>query len=195
MPKNVYTDLDKYVRACRDGFEARLARIVEIPTISMEPDRKADIRRGAQLACDYLKSAGAQAEIVETPGNPVVLGKFWTGAGNPTLTIYNHIDVQPADPSEWHKAPFIFYKHDGIYEGRGTTDDKGPALVALEAARYSVDNGIPPDERTEARTVIYIMLSGFPARQDQKSLESSESPGSPGVRMRRELKIRGGIAK
>src|SRR5262245_27482531 len=147
MTKNVYTELDKYVRACRDGFEARLARIVEIPTVSMDPDKKADIRRGAQLASEYLKSAGAEAQVVETPGNPVVLGKLWTGAGNPTLTIYNHIDVQPADPAEWHKAPFTFYKHDDIYEGRGTTDDKGPALTALEAARYSAEH------RSEERRV------------------------------------------
>jgi len=143
MPKNVYSELDKYVRGCRDGFEARLARIVEIPTISMDPEKKADIRRGAQLASEYLKSAGAEAQVVETPGNPVVLGRLWTGAGNPTLTIYNHIDVQPADPAEWHRAPFTFYKHDDIYEGRGTTDDKGPALTALEAARYSAEHGIP----------------------------------------------------
>jgi acetylornithine deacetylase/succinyl-diaminopimelate desuccinylase-like protein len=109
----------------------------------MDPEKKPDIRQGAELACEYLKSAGAEAEVVETPGNPVVLGKIRTGSEAPTITIYNHIDVQPADASEWHKAPFTFYKHDGIYEGRGTTDDKGPALTALEAARYSAGNGIP----------------------------------------------------
>jgi acetylornithine deacetylase/succinyl-diaminopimelate desuccinylase-like protein len=143
MSKNLYDGLDQYVRGCRDDYEARLAAIVEIPTVSMEPDSKPEIRRGADLVCNYLKSAGAEAEVVETPGNPVVLGKLRTSKGHPTVTVYNHIDVQPADPGEWHKAPFTFYKHDGIYEGRGTTDDKGPALTALEAARYSVENGIP----------------------------------------------------
>jgi len=143
MAKNTYADLDKYVRDCRDGFEARLAEIVEIPTISMDPEKTPDIRRGADLACEYLKSAGAEAEVIETPGNPVVLGKLRAKPDDPTVTIYNHIDVQPADASEWHKAPFTFYKHDGIYEGRGTTDDKGPALTALEAARYWAKNGAP----------------------------------------------------
>ena len=143
MAKNTYADLDKYVRDCRDGFEARLAEIVEIPTISMDPEKTPDIRRGADLACEYLKSAGAEAEVIETPGNPVVLGKLRAKPDDPTVTIYNHIDVQPADASEWHKAPFTFYKHDGIYEGRGTTDDKGPALTALEAARYWAENGAP----------------------------------------------------
>jgi acetylornithine deacetylase/succinyl-diaminopimelate desuccinylase-like protein len=143
MSKNLYHGLDGYVLGCRDDFEARLAALVEIATVSMDPESKSDIRRGAELACDYLKSVGAEAEVVETPGNPVVLGKLSIGKDNPTVTVYNHIDVQPADPSEWHKAPFTFYKHDGIYEGRGTTDDKGPALTALEAARYSAENGIP----------------------------------------------------
>jgi len=143
MAKNTYAGLDKYVSDCRDGFESRLAQIVEIPTISMDPEKTPDIRRGADLACEYLKSAGAEAEVIETPGNPVVLGKIRAGSDDPTITVYNHIDVQPADASEWHKAPFTFYMHDGIYEGRGTTDDKGPALTALEAARYCKENGIP----------------------------------------------------
>jgi acetylornithine deacetylase/succinyl-diaminopimelate desuccinylase-like protein len=143
MSKNLYDRLDKYVLSRRDDFETRLGALVEIPTVSMDPGSKGEVRRGAELACDYLKSAGAEAEIVETPGNPVVRGKLKTGNGNPTVTIYNHIDVQPADPDEWHKAPFTFYNHDGVYEGRGTTDDKGPALTALEAARYSVENDIP----------------------------------------------------
>ena len=46
----------------------------------------------------------------------------------PTVTIYNHMDVQPAQEPEWKQAPFAFQKDNGIYRGRGATDDKGPAL-------------------------------------------------------------------
>jgi acetylornithine deacetylase/succinyl-diaminopimelate desuccinylase-like protein len=59
------------------------------------------------------------------------------------VAIYNHLDVQPADASEWHKAPFTFYKVGDRYEGRGTTDDKGPGLTALLAARYAAEHGLP----------------------------------------------------
>ena len=133
----LFNRLDSYINNTRTEFEDKLAQIVEVPTISMEPERKDDCRRGANLVRQYLESIGARADVVETPGNPVVLGRIEAGKSDPTLTIYNHIDVQPADPDEWHKAPFTFFKEDGRYEGRGTTDDKGPALSAMTAARYA----------------------------------------------------------
>src|SRR5205807_1940807 len=106
MTAKAMTDarLDSFIKDSRSDFENRLGELVEIPTISMEPERLPDIRRGAELARQYLESIGARAEIVETPGNPVVFGRIETGANHPTVTIYNHIDVQPANPEEWHKA-------------------------------------------------------------------------------------------
>ncbi len=139
----LYEGLDSFVKNSRADFESKLGEIVEVPTISMEPERKDDIRRGAELARQYLESIGARAEVVETPGNPVVFGRVETGANNPTVTIYNHIDVQPANAEEWNKAPFTFYKEGDRYEGRGTTDDKGPAISAMKAAGYAVENGVP----------------------------------------------------
>src|SRR5262245_32215196 len=139
----LYSSIDSYISDSRREFEDKLAALVEIPTISMDPECKDHIRRGAETARQYLESAGAQAEIVESPGNPVVFGRIEAGSGYPTVTIYNHIDVQPADATEWHKPPFIFYKEDGRYEGRGTTDDKGPAITALMAARYAAAHELP----------------------------------------------------
>jgi acetylornithine deacetylase/succinyl-diaminopimelate desuccinylase-like protein len=141
--EKLYERLDSFIGDSRNEFESKLAEIVEIPTVSMDPERKGDIRRGAEVASQYLESIGARAEIIETPGNPVVFGRIERGANNPTVTIYNHMDVQPADPEEWHKAPFSFFKDGDRYEGRGTTDDKGPALAAMTAARYAADNEVP----------------------------------------------------
>jgi acetylornithine deacetylase/succinyl-diaminopimelate desuccinylase-like protein len=139
----VYERLDSYINESKADFENKLAQLVEVPTISMDPDRQPDIRRGAELARQYLENIGAKAEIVETPGNPVVFGRIETSTNNPTVTVYNHIDVQPANPEEWHKAPFTFFKDGDRYEGRGTTDDKGPALSAMTAARYAAENQVP----------------------------------------------------
>lgn len=143
MGENLYAKLDSYIKDSRAEFEDKLGALVEIPTISMEPERKDDIRRGATLAKQYLEAIGAQAELVETPGYPVVFGQLQAGANYPTITVYNHIDVQPANPEEWHKAPFTFFNENGRYEGRGTTDDKGPALTAMLAARYAAQNDLP----------------------------------------------------
>ncbi|HMG33572.1 MAG TPA: M20/M25/M40 family metallo-hydrolase [Blastocatellia bacterium] len=139
----LYSNLDNYVRDSKAQFESHLGDLVEVPTVSMDPDRKPDINRGAELAAQYLQSVGASAELVETPGNPVVFGRLEADPNDPTITIYNHLDVQPADASEWHRAPFSFYKEDGRYEGRGTTDDKGPAITAMFAAAYARQNGLP----------------------------------------------------
>jgi acetylornithine deacetylase/succinyl-diaminopimelate desuccinylase-like protein len=135
--------LDRYVEESRADFEAKLAAFVEIPTISMDPDRKADMKRGAELAAQYIRDAGGRAEVLPTGGHPLVLGSLDLGAPR-TLTIYNHLDVQPAQVEDgWNQEPFVFRKEDGRYGGRGTTDDKGPALTALFAARWAASSGIP----------------------------------------------------
>ena len=131
----LYKHLDSFIKESRQSFEEGLAQLVEIPTVSMDPERKPDIRRGAELARQFIESIGGKAEIVETPGNPVVFGRIEKPGANRTVTIYNHIDVQPADDSEWHRAPFTFFNQDGRYEGRGTTDDKGPAFVGNGCCR------------------------------------------------------------
>jgi acetylornithine deacetylase/succinyl-diaminopimelate desuccinylase-like protein len=137
------SDIDRYVAESQAEFEAKLREWVEIPTISAEPEHTTDIQRGAEAAVAYLRSLGAEAEAVPTPGNPVVIGKFTTGSKHPTVTIYNHLDVQPANEPQWRRAPFVFHKEGDRYIGRGSTDDKGPALTALFGARYAVQQGTP----------------------------------------------------
>src|SRR3989442_1652623 len=136
-------EIERYVESARPEFEAKLQEWVEIPTISAEPDHKPDIDRGADAAIQYLRSLGAEAEKVDTPGNPVVVGRFITGKDRPVVSIYNHLDVQPANEPQWQRAPFVFHKDGDKYIGRGSTDDKGPALTALFGARYAVEQGIP----------------------------------------------------
>lgn len=136
------SDIDRYIETSQAEFEAKLQEWVEIPTISAEPEHRSDIQRGAEAAATYLRSLGADAESVPTPGNPVVIGKFVTGPNRPTVTIYNHLDVQPANEPQWKREPFVFHKEGNRYIGRGSTDDKGPALTALFGARYAVERGV-----------------------------------------------------
>lgn len=132
-----------YIKASRSRFEQWLAEMVELPSISMDPTRAADIRKTAKLAVQLLREVGAEARIVETQGYPVVEGGWTTGKHHPTVLVYNHLDVQPAQEPEWKQAPFAFRKDQGLYRGRGATDDKGPALTALLAARYAIEQGTP----------------------------------------------------
>jgi acetylornithine deacetylase/succinyl-diaminopimelate desuccinylase-like protein len=141
--KNDDTPLQKYIEDVRPRFEDMLGHAVEIPSISMDPAYAGDIRRMAELAAQYLRELGAEASVVETAGYPIVSGGWTTGSRHPTVTVYNHMDVQPAQEPEWRQAPFSFRKENGLYHGRGTTDDKGPALTALFGAKYAVEQGVP----------------------------------------------------
>jgi acetylornithine deacetylase/succinyl-diaminopimelate desuccinylase-like protein len=143
MPLLSDADIKRYVEAARPEFEDKLREWVEIPTISAEPEHKADIERGADAAAQYLRALGADTHKIDTPGNPVVIGKFITGQDRPTVTVYNHLDVQPANEPQWKREPFVFHKDGDKYIGRGSTDDKGPALTALFGARYAMEQGIP----------------------------------------------------
>ena len=135
--------LKQYAADKRPEFERILSEIVDIPTVSVEPERKGEVRRGAEYAASLLKSWGAEVEVFETKGHPIVHGKFDRGASYPTVTVYNHLDVQPAEGPDWKTEPFRFTRDGDRYLGRGTTDDKGPAMTALFGARYAVENGIP----------------------------------------------------
>jgi acetylornithine deacetylase/succinyl-diaminopimelate desuccinylase-like protein len=136
-------DLRKYAAGARGEYEKVLEKIVEIPTVSVEPERKADVHRGAEYGAELLEASGAKAKIFETKGHPIVFGRFQRGANLPTVTVYNHLDVQPAEGPDWKTPPFEFVKKDGRYFGRGTTDDKGPAITALFGAKYAWENDVP----------------------------------------------------
>jgi acetylornithine deacetylase/succinyl-diaminopimelate desuccinylase-like protein len=135
--------LERYIKKSRNEFEDRLSQIVELPSVSSDPACAGDIRKTAELAMEYLEAFGAKASMVETKGYPTVSGEWMVGSHYPTVTIYNHLDVQPANEPEWRQSPFVFRKDGDRYCGRGSTDDKGPALTALFAARYAVEQKIP----------------------------------------------------
>jgi acetylornithine deacetylase/succinyl-diaminopimelate desuccinylase-like protein len=137
--------LVSFANSQRSAFEKKLRDFVEIPSVSAEPERKPDIRRCAELAAKTIREFGGETEILETDGNPLVHGRFRSGNGGPVVTLYNHLDVQPAsrETEPWETDPFTFTRKDDRYFGRGTTDDKGPALSALFGLRAAREAGVP----------------------------------------------------
>jgi acetylornithine deacetylase/succinyl-diaminopimelate desuccinylase-like protein len=136
--------LSAYATDQRDAFENALKQLVEIPSVSSEPDRKRDVRNCAESAAQLVRDLGGQAQLLETAGNPLVFGRFDVDANAPTVTLYNHLDVQPAsrETEPWNTDPFVFTKQGDRYYGRGTTDDKGPALSALWGAKAAREAGV-----------------------------------------------------
>jgi acetylornithine deacetylase/succinyl-diaminopimelate desuccinylase-like protein len=139
-------DLERFAASKRGRFEDLLRDFVEVPSISADPERKPDVERCAELGAATIRALGGKADIHRVPGgNPIVLGSFGTVKGRPTVTVYNHLDVQPAsmETEPWRTEPFKFTKQGDTYFGRGTTDDKGPALTALLGARAAIDASVP----------------------------------------------------
>lgn len=134
-----------WAKSERDRFEKSLKQIVEIPSVSADPEHQKDIVRCADAAAQLIRDFGGEASILETAGNPIVHGRFTQGDDLPTLTIYNHMDVQPAsrETEPWDTEPFEFTQKGDRYFGRGTTDDKGPALSALWGIKAAREADLP----------------------------------------------------
>jgi len=138
-------DIETIIEKQRSDFLKDYKKIVESPSISAIPAHKKDIEETAKIASEYLKSAGAQVTVFQTKGNPVVFGRIETDPKAQTLAIYNHLDVQPAKKGKdgWTREPFTFEESNGRFYSRGTTDDKGPAMTALWAAKIAQELKIP----------------------------------------------------
>jgi len=135
-----------FAQSHRDEYEALLKRFVETPTVSCDPAHAADIRKGVELTVETFEKFGGAVKVYEVAhGNPTVHAMFGNDPYLPTVTVYNHMDVQPAskETEPWDSEPFVFTSKGDSYFGRGTTDDKGPALAALYGARAAKEAGIP----------------------------------------------------
>jgi acetylornithine deacetylase/succinyl-diaminopimelate desuccinylase-like protein len=134
----------------RDEYENLLREFVETPTVSVDPAHAGDIKKGVDMVVETFKRFGARTEVHKiNKGNPVIHATFDAGKKLPTVTVYNHMDVQPAskETEPWDSEPFIMTKKGDSYFGRGTTDDKGPALAALYGARAAIEAGLPVNIR------------------------------------------------
>jgi acetylornithine deacetylase/succinyl-diaminopimelate desuccinylase-like protein len=138
-----------FTRRERGRYENALKQFIEIPSVSSEPQRQGDIRRMAQMAASAIREYGGEVTILETAGNPIIHGRFDVDPLAPAITVYNHLDVQPAsrDTEPWDSDPFTFTKEGDRYLGRGTTDDKGPALSALFGIRAAREAGVKANLR------------------------------------------------
>jgi len=139
-----------FAKEHRQEFEEILRRFVEIPTVSVDPNHLDDIRKGVDLTVETIERFGGKADVYRAEkGNPVIQGVFGNNEKLPTVTVYNHIDVQPAskETEPWDTEPFVFTQKGDTYFGRGTTDDKGPALSALFGARSAIEAGVPVNIR------------------------------------------------
>ncbi|MBK9638928.1 MAG: dipeptidase [Bacteroidetes bacterium] len=127
--------IQDYINQNKDRFISELMDLLRIPSVSADSKYKADVVRAAEFIKKSLEDAGAEkVEICTTPGHPIVYGEKIIDAKFPTVLVYGHYDVQPADPLNlWDSPPFEpVIKDDKIY-ARGSCDDKGQVYMHVKA--------------------------------------------------------------
>src|SRR5579859_4304771 len=112
-----------------------LKELLRIPSVSAKSEHRPDIERAARWVAEKLRAAGLErVEIVPTKMHPLVYGESLQAPGKPTVLIYGHYDVQPAEPLDlWTTPPFEPAVRGGNLYGRGTADDKGQVHIHLKA--------------------------------------------------------------
>jgi acetylornithine deacetylase/succinyl-diaminopimelate desuccinylase-like protein len=145
-------DLSAYLNANKQRFLDELLEILRIPSVSADPAYAADVRRMAESTAAHLRAAGADAvEIFPTAGHPIVYGEKMVDPKAPTILVYGHYDVQPADPVNlWDSPPFepVIKKTQlhpaGAIFARGSCDDKGQFFMHVKAFEMMLKNEALP---------------------------------------------------
>jgi acetylornithine deacetylase/succinyl-diaminopimelate desuccinylase-like protein len=124
----------------KDRFLNELLELLRIPSISAKSENKKDMIKCAEAVKARLLEAGAdRVEIYETEGHPLVYGEKLIDPEKPTVLVYGHYDVQPADPLElWNSGPFDPLIKDGKIYARGSCDDKGQFYMHIKALETMV---------------------------------------------------------
>ncbi|HYC86991.1 MAG TPA: dipeptidase [Chryseosolibacter sp.] len=125
----------EYIQANKDRFIHELLDWLRIPSVSADSKHKGDVRKAAEYLRDQLKAAGIEkVEIHETPGHPIVYAEQIIDPSLPTVLVYGHYDVQPADPLNlWHSPAFEPVIRDEKIYARGACDDKGQVYMHVKA--------------------------------------------------------------
>jgi len=125
----------EYIASNQERFLNELFDLLRIPSVSADSKHKDDVRKAANYVKAKLEEAGADAvQLVETKGHPIVFGEKIVNPSLPTVLVYGHYDVQPADPLNlWHSPAFEPIVKDGKIYARGSCDDKGQFYMHIKA--------------------------------------------------------------
>lgn len=125
--------IKEYIKEHEGRFLEELFALIRIPSISAKTEHKEDMQRCARYWQEHLQGLGVQAEVYQTAGNPIVYGEYIIDTSAPTVLVYGHYDVMPAEPLElWKSEPFEPEIRDGHIWARGADDDKGQSMTQIK---------------------------------------------------------------
>lgn len=125
----------EYIDSNLERFQEELFEWLRIPSVSADSRHKQDVRKAAEfLKAKFLEIGVDNVELCETGGHPIVFAEKRVDPSAPTILVYGHYDVQPADPLElWESPPFEPVVRDGKIFARGACDDKGQVYMHVKA--------------------------------------------------------------
>lgn len=146
------TDSKQFVQQNRQRLIDELIELLKMPSISADSAYSQDVFNTAEAVKSSLEKIGCDnVELCDTPGYPIVYAEKIIDPSLPTVLVYGHYDVQPADPIElWTSPPFepVIKKTDIHPEGaifaRGACDDKGQMFMHVKAVEYMIANNSLP---------------------------------------------------
>lgn len=126
---------NSYIEQNKNRFIEELLDLLRIPSVSTDKKFKNDVLKAADYIRQKLEEVGVDhAEICETPGYPIVYAEKIINPHLPTVLVYGHYDVQPADPYDlWKSPPFEPEIREGKIYARGACDDKGQIYMHIKA--------------------------------------------------------------
>ncbi|MBL4668282.1 MAG: dipeptidase [Flavobacteriales bacterium] len=135
------SEINNYITKNKERFLNELLDLLRIPSVSADSAYDADTARTAEEVKKRLIEAGADnVEICVTAGHPIVYADKTIDTNLPTILVYGHYDVQPADPIDlWDSPPFepiikTTKAHpEGAIFARGSCDDKGQMYMHVKA--------------------------------------------------------------
>ncbi|QDU81336.1 Succinyl-diaminopimelate desuccinylase [Polystyrenella longa] len=129
-----FQKVEQYLTDHQNDFIETLKTFLRIESVSADSKFIPEIKRGAEFVEKQLTSAGLETKIYETAGHPIVYGSWLKAEGAPTVMVYGHYDVQPADPYDlWKTPPFDPDIREGHIYARGATDDKGQMMTHVNS--------------------------------------------------------------
>ncbi len=189
------TDLKGFVQRNGERLLQELVTFLKIPSISTDPAHVPDCRRAASWVADHMRALGCpRVELLASDAHPVVWAEGPAAPGRPTVLIYGHYDVQPADPLDlWDSPPFEPAVRDGNLFARGATDDKGQVFAIVKAFEAVAKNGEVPvnlrflieGQEESGSKVLFGLLDREPQRVEAEAVLVSDmpyfAPGWPAV--------------
>lgn len=136
----------EYLKVNEKRFIDELFELLRIPSVSADSKFEKDVARAAEFIKMKLEAAGAEkVEVCKTKGHPIVYGEKIIDPKLPTVIVYGHYDVQPADPINlWDSPPFEPVIKNGKIYARGACDDKGQVYMHIKAFEYMMETGSLP---------------------------------------------------